>query len=332
MNGQSVCPRETFSQCMSHIVYIRAVNLASLDLNLLVSLEALLTEAHVGRAAHRVGLSQPAMSHALRRLRELLEDPLLVRVGTRMELTPRAGTLHAPLADALDQLRRLFEPEVFEPARSRRRFRLMIPDVALDIVLTPLVQRITSEAPDVVLEVVPWEDPAFFTSDLARSLDLVISCHGDAYAGFHRQLIYRDSDALAARKGHPVGRRLKKFAAFLAARHVAVVSRGSQRDMIDEWLRRQGHERVVAVVTPSYVQALHVAAASDLVAFVPRRMIGALAGQLQLQCIDPPLDTGVDTQFLLYPAHAKLDPSSIWLRRHILEIGKELEGVRRRVS
>src|SRR5882672_8389748 len=105
------------------------MNLASLDLNLLVALDALLAEASVGRAASRIGLSQPATSHALRRLREMIGDPLLVRVGARMELTPRAQSLRAPLADALEQLRGLFTPEGFDPAVSTRRFALMMPDL-----------------------------------------------------------------------------------------------------------------------------------------------------------------------------------------------------------
>src|SRR5712671_6214856 len=106
------------------IIYIHSMNLASLDLNLLVALDALVSEAHVGRAAKRIGLSQPAASHALRRLRELLDDPLLVRVGARMQLTPRARELRAPLAQALDQLRGLFVAERFDPATCKRRFAL----------------------------------------------------------------------------------------------------------------------------------------------------------------------------------------------------------------
>ena len=99
------------------------MNLNSLDLNLLVALDALLREANVSRAAMRIGLSQPAASHALQRLRDLIGDPLLVRSGARMELTPRAQALRAPLAQALDQVRSLFIPDDFDAARSERQFR-----------------------------------------------------------------------------------------------------------------------------------------------------------------------------------------------------------------
>lgn len=122
-----------------------------------------------------------------------------------------------------------------------------------------------------------------------------------------------------------LARGLRRLEGFLAARHVAVVGRGAREDMIDEWLRRHGCERQIAVVTPSYIQALHVAARSDLVAFVPRRLIGAVSRSLALQTIEPPLDPGVDEQFLFYPAQAETDPGSLWLRRHLLAVGGELE-------
>ena len=104
------------------MIYIRLVNLAELDLNLLVALDALLREANVSRAAMRIGLSQPAASHALQRLREVLGDPLLVRTGARMELTPRAQGLRGPLAQALDQVRGLFIADDFDAASSERSF------------------------------------------------------------------------------------------------------------------------------------------------------------------------------------------------------------------
>src|SRR3954447_6272997 len=163
------------------------MNLSSLDLNLLVALEALLREASVSRAALRIGLSQPATSHALQRLRDLVGDPLLVRSGARMELTPRAQGLRAPLAQALDQVRGLFTPDDFDAARSERHFRLMMPDLAVELLMPPLMQKIARLAPNVRLDIVPWRAPAIFNAEFARTIDLVVSI-GDAFKGFHRQL------------------------------------------------------------------------------------------------------------------------------------------------
>jgi len=254
------------------------MNLAALDLNLLVALDALLREANVSRAALRIGLSQPAASHALQRLREVLGDPLLVRVGARMELTPRAQA-----------------------------------------------------APNVRLDVVPWRGPAIFNAEFARTIDLVISI-GNAFKGFHRQLLYTDRDALAVRRGHPAGAKLSRRETFLGARHVAVVIRGQNEDLVDGWLRSKGIERRIALVVPGYIEAMHVAARTDLVAFVPRRLISALARPLALAAVPPPLDPGIDEQFMFHPTRAQFDPGSIWLRSLMLGIGREMERSKRKAA
>src|SRR6478672_4181320 len=142
------------------MIYIHCMNLNSLDLNLLVALDALLSEANVSRAAMRIGLSQPAASHALQRLRDLIGDP--------------------PLAQALDQVRSLFIADAFDAARSERQFRLMMPDLAVELLMPPLMAVITKQAPNVRIDVVPWRGPAIFTAEFARTIDLVISI-GNAF-------------------------------------------------------------------------------------------------------------------------------------------------------
>jgi DNA-binding transcriptional LysR family regulator len=307
------------------------MNLAALDLNLLVALDALLLEANVSRAAMRIGLSQPAASHALQRLRDMLGDPLLVRVGARMELTPRAQALRGPLAQALDQVRGLFIPDDFDAASSERHFRLMMPDLAVELLVPPLMAKVSELAPNVRLDIVPWRGPAIITAEFARTIDLVISI-GDAFKGFHRQLLYTDRDALAVRRGHPIGARLKNRDIFLKARHIAVIIRGQNIDLIDSWLQGKGIERPIALAASGYLEALHVVARTDLVAFVPRRLIAALAKPLSLIAVTPPLDPGIDEQFMFYPTRAQFDPGSIWLRRLMLETGRGLDRPKRRVA
>src|SRR5260221_4473677 len=321
--------RSSFFQSIVNMIYIRLMNLSSLDLNLLVALDALLVEAHVPPAAVRIGLPQPAASHALQRLREVIGDPLLVRVGARMELTPRAQALRGPLAQTLDQVRGLFIRDDFDAARSERQFRLMMPDLAVELLMPPLMEKITQVAPNLRIDVVPWRGSAIFTAEFARTIDLVISI-GNAFSGFHRQLLYTDSDALAVRRGHPVGAKLKRREIFLDARHVAVVIRGQSQDLIDTWLRTKGIERRIALVVSGYLEALHVTARTDLVAFVPRRLIGALSKQLSLAAITPPLDPRVDEQVMFHPTRAQMDPGSVWLRNVMLGIGREMERGKRK--
>jgi DNA-binding transcriptional LysR family regulator len=141
-----------------------------------------------------------------------------------------------------------------------------------------------------------------------------------------------DSDALAVRRGHKIGAKLKRRDGFLDARHVAVIIRGQNEDLIDGWLRAKGIERKIALVVPGYLEALHVAARTDLVAFVPRRLIAALSRQLSLATIAPPLSPGIDEQFMFYPTRAQMDPASIWLRRLMLETGHELDRDKRKAA
>jgi DNA-binding transcriptional LysR family regulator len=299
---------------MRWITYIHVMDVDRFDLNLLRALDALIAERAVGHAAARLGLSQPAMSHALRRLRTALDDPLLVRVGARMEATPRALSLREPVAQALAAARRLLEPSRFDPATSRRRFIVMMPDLVASLIAPALTERVAHDAPDVCVEITPWRGAMLMTEDFLNSVDAITTNRGDAFPGFHRQTLYRDRDVLAVRRRHPVGTRLSRLDVFLDARHVAVVGRGERADQIDDWLATLGVRRKTVLVAPSYLQALHIVAQTDLVAFVPGRLVASLAGPLALQAIRPPLDPGADEQFLFYPATAQRDPGSRWFR------------------
>jgi DNA-binding transcriptional LysR family regulator len=156
-------------------------------LNLLVALDALISEVHVGRAGRKIGLSEPAANHALNRLRELFADPLLVRVGSRMELTPRAADLRASMAETLHRVQTLLVADSFEPRKSSRRFSVMMPDHIGHLVVPALVKRVHSEAPGVTLTVLPWQSPASLKVERFQSADLLISCSTSEIAGFQSQ-------------------------------------------------------------------------------------------------------------------------------------------------
>ncbi|KAJ8137744.1 hypothetical protein OY671_009043, partial [Metschnikowia pulcherrima] len=187
--------------------------------------------------------------------------------------------------------------------------------------MPPSMKKSDVVAPGVRIDVVPWRGPAIFTAEFARTIDMVISI-GDAFKGFHRQSLYTDSDTSAVRRGHPAGARSKNKETFLKARHVAVIIRGQSEDSIDTWSQTKKSERRIALVVPSYIEASHVAARTDLVAFVPRRSIAASAKQSSSVTVAPPLDPGIDEQFMFYPTRAQMDPGSIWSRTVMLGIGK----------
>ena len=302
------------------------MNLTAIDLNLLVALDALIAEAHVGRAARKIGLSQPAASHALGRLRDLLNDPLLVRTGARMELTPRARSLRQPLAEALQRVQSVLAAESFEPARSTRRFGVMMQDHVAQLVLAALVKRVNREAPGVKLEVLPWQSPLAETPERETPIDIRISCVTKELAEFQREVFFTDSEVTVVRRGHPAAARMKNLKEFLKARHVAVVGRGLSEDPVDTWLREERVERTIALRVPGYVQALQAAAQTDLVAFVPKRLAEAMAAALKLVLVRPAIDPGEYQEYLLYPRRAVNDPGAKWLRSIAREIGAEIEG------
>jgi DNA-binding transcriptional LysR family regulator len=300
------------------------VNLASIDLNLLVALEALVEERSVSRAARRIGLSQPAMSHALGRLRGLLDDTLLVRAAGGMQLTLRGEALRYPVKDALEKVKDLLQCEGFDPAVSARTFRIFVADNAADLLLPSLWAKLQHQAPKVRIEIQPWRGSGVAAHDLARGVDVAIGCMPGSFPGFYRQRLFTDRDACAARRGNPHLRGISRRARFLEAKHVAVIVHGMREDPVDTWLREEGCQRNVALTVPNYLQALHVVARSDLLAVIPERLIRAYARELKLRAKTVPLDVGTFEEYLLHPARTHGDPGCVWLRGVIKEIARPL--------
>lgn len=300
------------------------MNLAAINLNLLVALDALLAEAHVGRAARKIGLSQPAASHSLKQLRELFSDELLVRVGSRMELTPRANALRESVGEMLRRVDSLLVPDSFEPHRSSRRFRVMLHDHVAALLVPALVKRIQQEAPRVRLDFLSWQNPVSMNSERARSMDLFVSCSTREFSGFQQGVLFTDTEATICRRGYPAGSGLRELEAFLQAKHVAVVGRGLNEDPVDEWLRQEGLARQVALRVPSYMQALQVVSETNLVALVPKRLAEFFAEALALRIVPPPMDPGDYEEYLFSPLRASQDPASIWLRQLVREASSRL--------
>lgn len=296
---------------------MHAMNLSSVDMNLLPVLDALLRERHVGRAAAAIGRSQPAVSHALVRLRALFGDPLLSQSGRRMVLTARAEALREPISRLMREARGLVTTETFNLATSRRRFRLMMPDFIGNLVLPQLIAKISIEAPGIRLEVAEWRGEKTLSRDYLDTIDLILSGWTDRFPGFRRELLLRDHDALAIRVGSRKAAKLKSVDGFLNARHVAVIGPGERQDLVDTWLRTKGHTRRIALTVPTYLLAFGIVAESDLVVVVPKQLIERLGKKLGVRAMPLPLDPGKDEIFLHHPTIAHTEPGSAWLRKAI---------------
>jgi DNA-binding transcriptional LysR family regulator len=269
---------------------MNAVDVRGIDLNLLHALDALLAERSVTRAAGRLGLGQPATSHALARLRRLLADPLLIRSGRAMVLTPRAAALRAPLARVLADVSRLVRHETsFDPATTTRVFTAICPDL-LATLLPRIVARLRREAPRACLEAIGrGREEATLLADGAADL-LLAPALADG-PGLRTRGLGEIHFGVVARAGHPAlgrGRQLHARA-WSAYPHVLVRSGAGGPSLVGQALERAGVTREVGLVVPTFLAALVAVAETDLFFAAPRELLQPLASRLGLVVVAPPI-------------------------------------------
>ena len=251
------------------------MNITSVNLNLLLAFEALLEEQNVSRAARRIGLSPPAMSNALARLREVFGDPLFQRTSRGMRATARALELAGPVQSGLSQLRGAFvQRPGFDPAASTRSFRIAMTDYAELVLLGRLLRSVARASPSVQI-VVRRVERIFAApeSDLrAGNFDAAVGFFPEANALDPRIRsldLFAEDNVCIARKGHPLMRRRFTLREFASAGHVGVFYRDDTVGLIDNILAGHGLRRRLRATTPHFLSAVSVVAASDLIAVVP---------------------------------------------------------------
>jgi DNA-binding transcriptional LysR family regulator len=303
---------------------VRAADLAKVDLNLLVACDALLAERSVTRAAKRLGVTQSSASHALARLRDLFGDPLLVRSGHAMVLTPRAEGLARPVHEALGRLAELLaERPAFEPKTARLTFTISTSDYGALVVVPRLVERLAARAPGVDLVVRPP------SNDVARHLeagafDVALGPITDAPPALVVVRAFDDAFVCVVRAGHPSAKEGLALADFLALPHVVVAPRGLRPSHVDVALSRIGERRRVAVLVPHFLMAPHVVARSDLVLTLPRRLADLACASLPLARHEPPIDVDGFTFQLAWHERRQRDAAHAWLRAELLAVCKGL--------
>lgn len=293
---------------------MREVNLAGVDLNLLTALEALLKERSVTRAADSVGLSQPAMSRALARLRSLFDDRLFVRSPAGLVPTPRAEAVAEPLRRALSGVRGILQAPGFDPASHKGHFRILCPDAQSLELLPGLVDRLQRQAPGVDLAVLPSRgDP----------LDLIEAGEAELAAGrfpFVRPGIfgttaYRTGFACVVRADHPVAAAGLTLERFLDLPHMLVTVIGRGGGAVDDALAELGLARHVALRLPHFLAAPLVVARTDMVLTLPRGLALRMARLAPLAVLLPPLQLPEFDIGLAWHERFQDDAAHAWLRR-----------------
>jgi DNA-binding transcriptional LysR family regulator len=296
------------------------------DFNLLVTLDVLLAEGGVARAARRLRLSPSAMSRALARLRAATGDPLLVRAGRGLVPTPRAIELRERVSRLVQDGVAVLRPaERLDLEKLARTFTLRTSDGFVENFGPDLIARIADEAPAVRLRFVQKPDKDS-TSLRDGIVDLETGVVGKSTAPELRvQALFRDRFIGVVRKGHPLCRGAITPARYAAGRHILVSRRGQDRGPIDEALHPLGLEREIAAVVAGFSTALALARASDLIASVPERHTGSL--RAGMHGFPLPVPTPEITVSLLWHPRLDADPAHRWLRGLVLETcGEGLSG------
>jgi DNA-binding transcriptional LysR family regulator len=302
--------------------------LSGFDLNLLVVLDVLLAERNVTRAATRLGLSQPAVSNALARLRSALGDPLLVRTRQGMAPTPRALALVDGLRDALDLMgNTLTDAERFEPATARRTFVLAATDYVQFVLLGRLVQRVRRLAPEVTIDVSPIMQQFPWQQLEAGSIDLVLggASTRESPRALHRRRLFRDRVVCILREDHPYASGPFTLERYLDLAHVEALPLGTH-GLADEVLAQLGHERRTHVTVPHFLVAPYIVVQSDCCFTLAERIATPMAEQLPLVVRPLPFEMPSVSIAAFWHDRVHGDAAHRWLRRLVAEVTATLDG------
>ena len=297
--------------------YVRAMSRP--DLNLLLTLDVLLTECNVARAARRLRLSPSAMSRALARLRDTTGDPLLVRAGRGLVPTPRAQELREQVSRLVQEAQGVLRPaELLDPSRLSRHFTLRTSDGFVEYFGPALIALAQREAPGVRLRFVqkPDKDSAPLRDG---SVDLETGVIGAASSPEIRtRALFRDRFIGVVRAGHPLARGKVTAERYAAGQHVLVSRRGLDKGPIDEGLRALGLAREIAVIVAGFSDALSLARGSDLIASVPERHTGNLRAGMHSFAL--PVEVPALTVSMLWHPRMDADPAHRWLRECVRQV------------
>lgn len=309
------------------IPIIHAVHNRRADLNFLFLLEALLDEGGVSAAADRLGLSQPAMSHALARLRRRFGDPLFVKTRAGMRPTPTAERIGLVSRKVLALVREeIFEVGAFDPATTTRTFTLGLSDMAATILLGQIAERFASLAPLARLRVVNVREKDIAPQLEEGLVDVVVGTYALKSPSVLQQALFGATEYVCiVRTGHPGVRTSLSLARFAATPHVIATQNGEANDFVDKALRSKGLSRRVKVEVPSLLSLPKIVAHTDCLALVP----GALAALSQrttpLRILDSPVKPPAPTIRQYWHQRFKADTSVAWLRNMLLELWRDTD-------
>ena len=296
------------------------MNVQDVDLNLLRVFDAVLHERGVTPAAARLGLTQPAVSNALARLRAVFGDALFVRTGAGMDATPFARELAQPVRQALALLESaLAHGPGFDPGTSTRAFRFYMSDLGQIEFLPPLVERVQASAPGVRLESVALDVEDISGALAAGALDLAVGFLPGLGPPVRRQALFRDPYVCLMRADHPVIGKTLTRKKFLEASHALVSYRGGHR-VIEEALERAGLARRIALRVPHFTVVPMVLERTDLILTLPLRVARVYEKRGNFKSLPPPVPIPPAEVAVHWHERFEADPGNRWLRDLVVEL------------
>lgn len=289
------------------------INLRQLDLNLLLTLDVLLSEHNVTRAAHRLNFSQPSISVHLAKLRNIFGDPLLLPGPRGMRPTARADELRVPLREALAALERAVSPGgPFDPATANHTWRVAATDYAESTIVLPTLKTLRAAAPGSRLAVVELA-PARIAKQAERGeIDLAFHTSHDAPPELRSRVVFKERYVLAGRAGHPRLTRRPTLAQFCKLEHVIVSPQGGGfYGVTDQALAEIGLTRRVVLSVPHFLFVISTLTSTDLVAIVPERLV---LNNPALRVVEPPVSVPGYEMTMLWHERSHRDPAHQWLR------------------
>lgn len=305
-------------------------DLRRIDLNLLLTLHALLAEKHVTRAAVRLHKSQPAVSHALAQLRDIFKDPLLTRRGAGMALTPRAQDLLQPLELALNQLNALLHEGAFDPRQAVRCFRVAMSDYAAHLVLPTLVKRLRDQAPSIDVIVCQASREAMLAQLADGEIDLALGVFPDTASGIVVETLFEEHFVSVADKRSLPLRGKLSLDKWMARPHVLVATRPNTENEIDAALAAQGLRRHIALVLPHWRAATEVLANTDLILTVASRTLDHVSDGQGLAQFLPPFELPRFSFQQAWHVRRNTDSAHHWFRSVVMDCSRPIQHVARK--
>lgn len=305
------------------------IELHNFDLNLLVAFDLLMEERNVSRAAERMFVTQSAMSHTLQRLRQQLDDPLLVKTPAGMKPTERALSLVEPVKSILRDIKRLIHaPEEFDPLQSSRRFVIAATDYMDLLVLPPLIERIAMAAPGIDIHVKRTELP-FPESELEHSdLDVVLGFDTILKPApyLRKEKLFDDRMTCVVARKHPISRKKElTLEEYVSRKHMLISRTGTRVGLIDEWLAERGLARRIALIVPHFLSAPFIVAKTDMILSLPERIANAFVGLAPLNVLPVPIELPAYDLVMVWHPLREPDPAHRWLRDQIAIVCRELD-------